>query len=398
MATYDFVTDTGLIVADTSTTLDEVNDEYRNVFGADFVVDPETPEGALIAAETTSRQSVARNNALVANQINPNLAGGPFLDAIWALTGGQRQSASRSTVTVTITGVAGVSVPQGSRARTVDGDEFQSTAAAIIGAGGTVSATFESVEFGPIAASANQLNQIVTGIIGWETITNPSAATLGVALESDSSSRQRRRETLALQGQSVAEAIISRVNNITGVRSVAFRENVTNASDTIDGILLVAHSIWVNVQGGDDNAIASAILDAKSAGSNFNGAQSVNVTDPFSGQTIAVLFDRPTEVRILMRVTVRQDATQAIDPNTAVKNSIIRYANGDIEGEAGFIIGEDVSPFEIASAVNRDNPPLHVTLVEISFESPISYVTTTLAIALSEVATIQEADIQVILV
>lgn len=94
MADYQFITSQGVIVPDTSTLRDDVENEYRSVFGQDLDVNPETPQGALITMEVENRDSVARNNAELANQINPDLAGGIFLDAIWALMGGQRFDAS----------------------------------------------------------------------------------------------------------------------------------------------------------------------------------------------------------------------------------------------------------------------------------------------------------------
>ena len=138
MADYNYVTATGVIVADTSTTRNEVITEYRAAIGEDLIVDDETPEGVLINAETTSRQSVARNNAALANQINPNLAGGPFLDSIWALTGGQRLQGVRSTVSATITGLANTFIPAGTRAATTDGDEFRSVNNTVIPVSGTL--------------------------------------------------------------------------------------------------------------------------------------------------------------------------------------------------------------------------------------------------------------------
>ena len=96
MPPYDFINETGTIVVDTSGVQVEIEGEYQATFGADIDLDPETPEGILIAAETTSRVGIATNNAQLANQINPNLAGGIFLDALWALTGGKRDPAAKS--------------------------------------------------------------------------------------------------------------------------------------------------------------------------------------------------------------------------------------------------------------------------------------------------------------
>lgn len=399
MATYNYVEQTGLIIPDTSEILDDVNAEYREIFGEDFVVDPETPEGTLIAAEVTSRQSVARNNAAVGNQLNPNLAGGPFLDAIWALTGGERSVATRSTVQATITGVAGTSIPQGSVARTTAGDDFESAAVITIPISGTVEASFQSVEVGPIGAPAGTLTQIVDAVLGWETVTNATAATLGTLVESDADSRNRRRATLALQGRSTAFAVTSNLRNVPGVRSLTFRENTTDTAATIDGIMLAPHSIWTSVDGGDDEAVAAALLEAKSAGANWNGDVAVMVTEEASGQEFTVNFDRPTPVPILVRVTVRTGSAQSIDPIPAVRDAVLAYAAGEVADEDGFVVGADVSPFELAAAVNRQNPELFITLAEIALDvmSP-TYVTTTLPIAIDSIATVAQEDVQVIIV
>ena len=127
MGVYNYVESTGLIVPDTADTRLDVISEFRGIFGDDFITDAESPEGQWIDAETSSRQSVARNNAAVANQINPDVAGGPFLDAIWSLTGGSRTDATRSTAMATVTGSSGTLIPSGSLARTTDGNEFRST-------------------------------------------------------------------------------------------------------------------------------------------------------------------------------------------------------------------------------------------------------------------------------
>ncbi len=402
MATYNFIDSTGLIVTDTSTLLTEVEDEYKDVFGDDFIVDPGTPEGALISAEATSRASVANNNAALANQINPNYAGGVFLDAIYALTGGARSAGERSTVAVDITGVANTVIPVGATARTTAGDEFTNPTALSIGVGGTVSGTFQSVEIGAIGAPVGTLTTIVDNIIGWETITNPTAAVVGSNQQSDNDVRTARNGELALQGRSLAEAVASNVSAVEGVTSLVFRENPTAVATippAVAPIALAPHSVWAVVQGGVDEDVANALYEAKSAGAAWNGSESVDVTDQSSGQTSEVLFDRPTEIPMLARVTVRADNTSTVDPTPAVKSAIVDYANGDIEGESGFIVGNDVSPFELAGAVNIQSPEVYVTLLEIAYDDPVpAYVTATLVIELNEIATILETDIQVVLV
>ena len=145
MGTFNYIEETGLVIPDTSEILQDVQEIYRSIFGEDFIVDPRTPEGALINSEVLTRISIARNNASLANQINPNLADGPFLDAIWALTGGSRIAESRSTVTANVTGTPGLFLPAGAEATTTDGAVFRSTFGLNLDTSGQGSVTFESV-------------------------------------------------------------------------------------------------------------------------------------------------------------------------------------------------------------------------------------------------------------
>ena len=399
MAVYDYLVSTGVIVPDTATTRTDVENEFKQIFGQDFITDPETPQGQWIDAETTSRQSVARNNAAVANQINPNLAGGPFLDAIWALNFGGRSTGRRSTVSATVAGVSGTILSVGSRARTTGGDEFRVVNAITIPAGGSTTGNFESVEIGAIEAGVNTMTVIVDPVLGWETVTNGAAAALGQAVESDQQGRLRRNNELALIGRSVPESVISNVSAVSGVRSLAFLENITNATATIDGISLIAHSIWTVVDGGANADIAMALLRSKTAGAAWNGGQSVAVTEPSSGQSYTVLFDRPTTVNILVRITInRLDTVE--NPVATIRSIITSYANGEQAGETGFIINQDVSPYEISGAVNRQIPQLFVSNCEVAVKqmNP-TFSQDTLTINVNQKAAIEfsDADITVVI-
>lgn len=398
MADYEYINNSGVIVPDTSDILTDVQNEYRNAFGQDLVVTPDTPQGVLITAEALSRDAVARNNATLANQINPNLAGGIFLDAIMALTGSTRDPAERSRIIATLSGVPGTIVPAGVVASTAgDEDQFELVNTVIIQPSGSVAGEFQSVEFGPIPASSGTLTQIVSGVLGWETVTNTDAAVLGRAEQSDQAARLYRRNTLALQGQSVAEAITSELYATEGVRSLSFRENVANTTQVIDGITLVAHSIYVCVDGGANEDVAASILRKKSAGANYNGDVTVNVLEPFSGQTFPVKFDRPDPINIQARVTIRASSS-IVDPVQAVKDAILAYANGELEGEPGFTVGNDVSSFELAGAINRLYPSIYVQKVELSLATPTVWSTDPIAIGLDEIAAIVSGAITVIIV
>jgi hypothetical protein len=397
VASYDYIIPSGVIVPDTQDLLTEVQDEYKAAFGADLMVTPNTPQGILITAEVLARARVLQNNAELANQFNPNLAGGVFLDAIAALTGSARIPAVYSTVSADLAGVPGTVIAAGKQAKeTVHGELFELVDAVTLNGGGTGTGTFRAVNPGAITALADTLTQIVDGVIGWETVTNPDAATVGSATQSDAGFRNLRRVTLASQGTSLAEAIISELYNTDGVKSLAFRENVASTTEVIDGVTMAPHSIYACVDGGTDADVAAALVAKKSAGAAYNGDTTVSVTIPFSGQVMDVKFDRPDEVVVLVRVTIAYNAAVA-DIEGAVTQAILDYANGDLSDEGGLTVGTPVSPFELSGAINREYPTLFVKNVELSLDFPVSYSNNPIPIEIFEKALITSSTIEVVI-
>ena len=382
---YQYIDSTGVIVADTSDILAGVQNEWKNSLGSDLIVTPDTPQGVMITAEALARDNTVKNNAALANQINPNLAGGIFLDAICALTGLLRIASTPTTVTATLSGIAGTIIPAGTRAQTSANDLFQTTGSNIIGGGGTVDAAFQSVKFGPIPCEIGALTQIVDGVLGWETVYNSDAAVPGLTQQSDQALRALRKVTLASQGVALPEAIISALYQVPGVTSLTFQENVDATTQTINGISMVSHSIYTCVEGGTDQDVAMALLKNKSLGAAWVGGTTVNVLEPYSGQTYAVKFDRPTGVPFLVRATVT-NTDLLIDAPTAVRQAITDYANGLLEGQPGLIVGQDVSCFELSGAINIENPSIYVSKVETTIDSGSTWVTTPIAIAVNQIA------------
>lgn len=368
---YDLIATTGVIVPDTSELLAAVREEWRAALGEEMSVDPETPQGRLISAEVLAREAVVKNNVKLANQINPNMAGGVFLDAIMALTGGTRRRATQSLARgVQLLGYPGTIIPSGSLASTgLAGDSvWESLSTVVLDGAGTASVDFQATEYGPLMAASGEINTVVSSVLGWEQVSNPAPASPGTAEESDLAARQRRRLTLALQGVALPEAVISGLMDVDGVRSLVFRENFTNASVTEDGVVLAPHSIYVSVDGGLDADVARTLLERKSLGCAWNGGTVVPVTDPSSGQVYNVRFDRPAPIWIFIKVTIRQ-AGSVSDVATAVRNAILRYAEGGQDGEVGFAAGQDVSSFEIAGAVARELPGVYIQAVALGLSA-----------------------------
>lgn len=391
--TYDYVNETGVIVPDTSDIKATVESEYKSALGQDLDTTSSTPQGRLIEAETLARTNVLATNALIANQLNPNTASGVFLDAQCAIVGVSRKSATKTEVLATVTGVAGTVIPAGAQAQTNAGDTFQCVNNYTIPAGGTGTTYFQATETGPVPCAVNTLTQIVTGTLGWETINNPSAATIGVNVESDDSLRARRSQQL-YTGVSMVQDVATAVEQVPGVLSVYVNDNDTNGTKTVDGVTLAAHSLYVVVDGGTDQDVAQAIFSKKSLGCAYTGTTTVTVTGPYN-VPYTVKFNRPTYKPIEVVVTVSsQSSANVADIQQAVKDALSAWANGEIPGVDGLGLGVDVSPFEAASAITAQIPDLFVTSVALDFTGGTPD-TSTLTIKAHEKATLAQSDITV---
>lgn len=395
MADYQYQTNTGVIVPDMSQTLSEVAAEFRAVFGQSLSVDPSTPQGMLITRIAEMRDSVARNNCDVANQINPNVAGGVFLDALVGLHFGQRRAASRSTVTATVTGTNGTIIPKGSVAKTTIGARFETMYAVTIS--GSTSVQMQAIETGPVGADAGTLTKIETAISGWSTVTNPLAATLGGDVESDAQLRSRRLDMLGTQSTSTIAAIRSRLSaQVGGLISHAVVDNPTLSAKTIKGVSIAAKSIAVFTAGGASADIARAIYNTTPAGVPTVGATTVNVADTVvSGYSTPIKYTDAATVPVLVKVTVD---TSPLDLQTIIPELVVDYTNGEGATPRNFVIGGDVLPFEIASYINSREPSINIRNVEITKASPVSWSNSPITINLNQIPTIQLSSVTVVLV
>jgi len=388
---YEYINSTGTIIPDTSEILTGVNVEYQTAFGADIQLSPDTPQGVLIAAETTARAEVVQNNAALANQINPNIAAGVFLDAILALTGMQRTPATQTQVAnVSLSGVAGTVIPEGTQAQTAAGDIFYTLSPVTLAANGQATVNFASVAYGPIPCAIGALSTPVTNVLGWELVNNSVAGVVGQTTQSDIGARALRSNTLAFQGVSLAESITSALYNVAGVQSLFFQENIQSSTQNINGISMVANSIYVCVNGGANTDVASALLENKSSGCAWNGNTSVSIIEPTSGQIYTVLFDRPTPIEIVIQVTSANAALS--DIQTGVAN----YIAGNVANYPAWSVGGDISAFEIAGALLSQYPYMIINQVQISYAASIEFGTAILPIGVNQIAFSNASDITLV--
>jgi len=386
MADYQYISSTGVIIPDTSTLLSNVTATYTATFGSDLITTPDSPAGVFINAEVLAESAMVQNNAALANQINPNLAAGTFLDAVLALTGAKRSSATQTYVSaVTLTGASGTVIPAGTLAATAAGDQFASVATATIGATNNVTVDFQAVQYGPVPCGIGTLTMVVSSILGWETVNNTNSGVLGTATQSDQQAQSFRTNTLGYQGVGLSVSTISALYNVPGVSSVWYQENYTASPATINSVAMAANSIYAVVNGGASLAVAGALFENKSSGCNWNGSTSVNVIDPASTQIYTVAFDYATPVSISIQVTSPNGDT------TNITNAILAYVAGTVPNfplvtGSAWGIGGTVSAFEISAAITAQYPQYQINNVQISLTSAINYVTTPIVMAVNQIA------------
>ncbi|AWN08530.1 baseplate wedge subunit [Xanthomonas phage XcP1] len=373
-ANYQFIIDTGTIVPDTSTILADVQSEYRAALGPNLDVSASTPQGTLIAAEAIARSSVMRNNADLANLLNPDLSYGVHLDAIASLLGiarGQNQSTIANGIS--IIGTPGTVVPAGSRVESSTGAVFSLSIGATIPPAGSVLVSLTSEGFGPIPLPTQEL-RIIDGTVGWgqALVTANTTVIPGTTALNDPQLKIARNQRLFNQGVGSSGAIQSAVLAVDNATSVNVVENNTGAVDTVNGVqFTLPNAMWVCVGGtASDQDIADALYAAHAGGCpwdygtigqgvRISPPNGVLVKDPYSKVSYYVKASRPNLFDVFVDITVQQNNSVS-SPTPSIQNAILRYANGLEQGEPGLIVGADVSAFEMGGAVVRQLPGMYV--------------------------------------
>jgi Baseplate J-like protein len=374
-AAYTYLITTGTISVDTTDLLKDVETEWKTAFGSTLNVDASTPQGTMIAAETTARTSVMKNNADLANMQNPNLAYGTFLDAICMLLGVERGvNVSTKATAIELHGDAGTVVVAGSRIKTTNQDVFSLINTVTIAPSGMVLGDFLSQAYGNIPVPSGELT-IVDGTLGWGSARLGSNTTIspGSIQSTDAQLRNRRNEQLSVQGTASAAAILANVLNVPNVTSAQVVENNTGAAGVVNGVTFTKpNAIWVCVAGNNPRTadVADALYAAHNSGCPWdygaagngvpvNSPDGVIVIDPSTGLPYTVKYTTPILYDTYIHVDVHQtpDASPGI---AAIQNTILDFCQGLVGGEAGLVVGADLSAFEVSGAVARAYPGVYV--------------------------------------
>ncbi|HGI6318706.1 TPA: baseplate J/gp47 family protein, partial [Klebsiella pneumoniae] len=203
-------------------------------------------------------------------------------------------------------------------------------ATVVIGSDGTVVATATCANSGAVAAVAGSVNGINTPTRGWASVTNPLAATVGVAAETDAELRVRQSQSVALASLTPFDAVDGAIANVEGVTRHKLFENDQEVTDS-NG--LPPHSISAIVEGGDATEIANTIRSVKGQGVSTYGTTSVIVTDKY-GNPYTIRFSRPIDVPVYVSITLKALTGYSSEVGDEIKAAVASYINSLAIGDS----------------------------------------------------------------
>ena len=170
----------------------------------------------------------------------------------------------------------------------------------------TVIADFATNDYGRYIFPNGTITEIVTVITGFDSVENLILPTYGRLQETDVELRHSYLAKSAIRSTRMIDSICSQlIDNVANVESATGYENDTDDTDS-EG--RPPHSVEIVVDGGDENEIATVILDKKAAGIQTFGDVTVNVATEY-GDTVPISFNRPEYVYVWMKITLDADSS-----------------------------------------------------------------------------------------
>lgn len=348
----------GLVIQNLNEILDERESACQDFLGSDFTIAGESVVGNLQASDADRELALQEALLYLATQLDPNQAEGIWLDYICALNNIQRYQATKSTIPIKIIGTAGTAKNTGEITivdETTD-EYYTNSSTFIIGEDGTVNTIFTATSFGAITALPSSNFSLKTPSLGISSVEYNSSgeATVGRNVETDEELRARRLDAVTYTASSILSSIKAAVSQVEGVTYLNAYENDTMSEvDT-----LPAKSFEIVVEGGDDDAIAKAILLKKPAGIQAFGTTTKTVEDS-DGNIFNIGFTRPEKVAIDYRLTFTSDDTQTEEWKENLKNELYKGFNNL------YNVGDDVYVYNLYCVLNSQPEIKNVTQFQV---------------------------------
>lgn len=162
-------------------------------------------------------------------------------------------------------------------------------------------ADFYTEEYGKITLPDGIVTKMVNNISGFNSVTNILDPVYGRLEETDVELRQSYIARSAIRSSTMIDSIVAELlSNVAGVETASGYENYTNV---VDERGLPPHSIEIVVEGGNNSAIANAILKTKAGGIQTYGNITIDVLGNY-GDVIPISFNRPEYLYTWIKVVL----------------------------------------------------------------------------------------------
>ncbi len=322
-----YIDTTGYHFADYPTFLQWLKEQYQGIYGADVYLESDSQDGQWLAIVAQSLYDVAAVGGSIFNSFSPVTGQGVGLSRLVKINGIARQVPSKSSVDVTIVGVAATVITNGVVQDTLQ-QKWDLPATVTIPGGGAITGTATAQEDGAVTAEASTVTTIFTPTQGWQTVTNADPATPGAPVETDAELRVRQALSTANPSLTVLDGTTGGVANLAGVQKVKAYENDTDSTDA-NGI--PEHSISMVVVGGDDTEICEEIALHKTPGTGTAGDTSEIVYDAH-GMPLEIKFQRAVTAEIQAQITIAAGVGWSEDFEALIQAAVAEAINA---GEIG---------------------------------------------------------------
>lgn len=367
--------------------LEYLQTKFRSIYGQDIYIEADSQDGqwlAVLAKEFSDTGAVA---VAIYRSFSPATAQDDALSSNVKINGIKRNSASYSVVDLLISGEVGKTITNGS-ARDDDGNIWALPSTVTIPPAGQITVTATCTVLGAISAIAGSVKTINTPTRGWQSVTNPAAATPGNAIEVDPALRARQKTSTAIPSLTVFDGIVGAVANVDGVTRYRGYENDTKVTDA-NGI--PGNSIAIVVDGGDAVEIAQAIAAKKGPGGGTYGTTSEVVTDIY-GRPITIRFFRKTDAPISVAITLKALTGFTSLVQDDIKTAVAAYINAVAIGGGSQACVEWDSSVTAAKSVAGGST---FKIVSLALTGPHGAGTPDATLLFNEAATIDVDDINI---
>lgn len=313
---------------------------FKGIYGSDIYVAPDSQDGQWIAALAQAISDANSMAVTLFQSFSPLYAQGAALSSRVKLNGLTRNVPTNSTAVGNVVGQAGKTITNGV-VKDISGNLWNLPATVNIPTGGSVAVTVTAQAAGSINAPAGTIDTIATPQLGWQSFVSTTDAVPGNPVESDPALRARQASSTALPAQTVLDAIVAAVGNVTGVTRVAPYENDTDVTDA-NGV--PAHSFAIVVEGGNIASIAAAINSKKPPGIQTYGTTTQIVYDA-NGLPTTINFFVLQLVNVLYDLTIQPLNGYTSTTGAAIISSLAEFTNS-------LAIGEDVYPSQAQAAAS----------------------------------------------